>query len=360
MTQVTPVAGSVTGGNLVTISGSGFTSATAVVFGNKPASIFNVIDDATIQAIAPVNSPGANEIRVTAPSGTSPLNPPGDYYTYQGNWFAYIPDFGSANVIPINVSTQVQLPPVPVGSEPNDVVVTPNGKIAICVNSGGQSITLIDVATQTPFLTIPIAQSFPILAVTPDGKKAAIVNFGSNSVTFVDLTTFVTTVVPVGVQPTSIGIVPNGNFAYVTNSGSSSLTQINLSTFATLTIPGPAGSIPSFIEITPNGMTALVTDDSTDSVFVFDPINLVFGTQIFGYSIHGANLFPEIAVTPDGSTGWVTNTSSNTISSVVGLGTATPSLDQASQSEPGRMELPLLPMGSSPMSLMRGRIMLAS
>lgn len=326
VSSVNPVSGSVAGGNLVTITGSGFMGASVINFGNKTASTFNVISDSTIQAIAPVNSPGVNEITVTAPSGTSQLNPPADYYTYQGDWLAYIPDFGSADVIPINVTTQISGTPIPVGAGPNDVVVTPNGKIAISVNSNSDSITLIDVATQTPIVTLPVAGSaFPILAVTPDGTKAAIVGYSSDTVTIINLITFTTQVVPVESAPSSIAIIPQGNFAYVTNSGSSSLTQINLQTLAPVTIPGPLGSQPTFIEITPDGNTAIVSDDATNSVYIFNPKTLTFGLQITGFSLQGAGLLPEIAITPDGTTAWVTNTSSNTISSVVGLNTATPS-----------------------------------
>jgi YVTN family beta-propeller protein len=323
VTSVSPLSGSTVGGNVVTIHGTGFTGTTSVRFGNKNAVPFNVINDTTLQAVAPINVPGAVEITVVA-SGTSVQNPPGDYYTYQGDWFAYVPDFGSANVFPINVQTQGIGTPILVGTQPNDVVFTPNGRIAIVVNSGSASITLIDAATQIPIISIPLASSFPILAVTPDGTQAAIVNFGSNNVTFLNLSTFTTTVVPVGNAPTSIAIIPSGQFGFVTNSGSSSLTRIDLQTFATMTIPTGPGSIPSFIEITPDGNTALVTDDSNDSVVLFNPRTLTFGTRLFGFSLHGANLFPEIAITPDGTTAWVTNTSSNTISSVINLNTASP------------------------------------
>ena len=246
VTSVSPLSGPVAGGNLVTITGSGFTGTTAVKFGNKAAGTFTVISDSVLQAIAPANSPGVNDVTVTASSGTSAPNPPTDYYTYQGDWFAYIPDFGSADVVPINVTTQTQSPPIPVGTQPNDVTFTPNGKIAICVNSGSQSITLIDVATQTPIISIPVAQAFPILAVTPDGTRVIVVNFSSNSVTIVNLITFTTTIVPVGSAPTSVAVVPNGNLAYVTNSGSSSLTQINLTTLATLYNPCGRGKYPFF------------------------------------------------------------------------------------------------------------------
>ena len=242
VTSVSPVSGSVAGGNLVTITGSGFTGTTTVAFGNKNAGSFTVVSDSVLQAIAPLNAPGVIDVIVTAASGTSAANPPADYYTYQGVWFAYVPDFGSANVFPVNISTQVVGTAIPVGIEPNDVAFTPNGKLAVSVNSRSNSVTLIDVASQTPITSVTVVESFPILAITPNGQTAIIANYGSNTVTILNLITFTRTVVPVGTAPTCVAIVPNGDWAYVTNSGSSSLTQINLDTLATLTIPAGAGA----------------------------------------------------------------------------------------------------------------------
>lgn len=45
--------GTITGGNTVTIMGSEFTGATAVNFGNIPATSFSVINDNQINAVAP-------------------------------------------------------------------------------------------------------------------------------------------------------------------------------------------------------------------------------------------------------------------------------------------------------------------
>lgn len=324
VTSVNPLSGGSAGGTIVTIHGSGFTGATAVHFGKTPSLVFTVLNDTTIQATAPIHVPQAIQITVVTPSGTSPLNPPADYYTYQGDWFAYIPDFGSANVFPVNTATNVVGLPIPVQSGPNDVAFVPDGSLAIAVNSESDSVTLINAATQTPTVSIPIANSFPILAIAPDGSMTAIANYGSGTVTILNLTTFTTNTVPVGAGPTCVAMIPNGNYIFTTDSGSATLTRINVNTLATQTIPFGTGSIPSFMAITPDGNTAVITDDATNSVVIFNPNTLTFGARIHGFSLHGADLFPEVAVTPDGTTAWVTNTSSDTISSVVGLNTATP------------------------------------
>lgn len=326
VTNINPVSGPTAGGNTVVVTGSGFTGTTAVAFGLLNAA-FAVIDDNTIQAVAPINAPGAIEIQITAPSGTSALNPPFDYYTYQGVWYCYAPDFGSNNVYPINIATQMLLAPITVGSGPNDVVVTPNGKIGVVSNSGSNSASILRVATQSKIIDIPLGVGFPILgaiAPTPNGKKAAIVGYSSGTVLIVDLTTFVVSPpIPVGSNPSCIAILPNGLLAYVTNSGSGTLSQIDLQTsMVTATIP--LGTSPSFICVTPNGNTAVITDNASNSVFVFDLTTLTIINQIFGFSLTGGNLLPGIAITPDGTTAWVTNAGSNTIASIVGLNTPTP------------------------------------
>jgi len=82
VTGVSPPTGSVAGGDSVTITGSGFTSATAVDFGTgNPAPSFSVISDTQITAISPAGS-GTVDVTVTGPGGTSSPSS-GDQFTYQ-------------------------------------------------------------------------------------------------------------------------------------------------------------------------------------------------------------------------------------------------------------------------------------
>src|SRR5689334_5409254 len=71
ITELTPNDGAVSGGTVVTITGSGFTGATAVMFGPNEAESFTVDSDSSITAVAP---PGEwiVEVAVIGPSGRSP------------------------------------------------------------------------------------------------------------------------------------------------------------------------------------------------------------------------------------------------------------------------------------------------
>ena len=67
---VSPTSGSQDGGNVVTITGTSFTGATAVDFGTTPATNFIVVNDATIAADSPPGT-GTVDVTVTTPAGTS-------------------------------------------------------------------------------------------------------------------------------------------------------------------------------------------------------------------------------------------------------------------------------------------------
>src|SRR5262249_46614085 len=74
-------AGPVTGGNTVIITGSGFTGATAVVFGSTAATSFTVNSVSQITAVAPAHSAGTIDVRVTEGGITSAISS-ADHYTF--------------------------------------------------------------------------------------------------------------------------------------------------------------------------------------------------------------------------------------------------------------------------------------
>jgi hypothetical protein len=60
-----------TGGLTVTITGSGFTGATAVDLGADPATSFSVVSSTKITFVTPAQSAGLHNVTVTTPAGTS-------------------------------------------------------------------------------------------------------------------------------------------------------------------------------------------------------------------------------------------------------------------------------------------------
>lgn len=86
ITSISPVGGSVAGGDTVIIRGTGFTGATDVRFGGTGARPMSVDTDAQITATSPAgNGSGTVDITVTTPAGTSAPSP-GDKFTYAPSW----------------------------------------------------------------------------------------------------------------------------------------------------------------------------------------------------------------------------------------------------------------------------------
>ena len=81
VTGVTPATGAASGGTEVTVSGSGFTGATEVLFGATPATDVAVLSDGELTATAPPGG-GSVDVTVTNAYGTSAAVA-ADRFTYQ-------------------------------------------------------------------------------------------------------------------------------------------------------------------------------------------------------------------------------------------------------------------------------------
>ncbi|GAA1919208.1 hypothetical protein GCM10009716_29980 [Streptomyces sodiiphilus] len=67
---VTPARGSTTGGDTVTLTGSGFTGTTEVRLDGGPVA-FTVVSDTVLTAVAQPGPAGVTQVTVAAPNGTS-------------------------------------------------------------------------------------------------------------------------------------------------------------------------------------------------------------------------------------------------------------------------------------------------
>jgi TolA-binding protein len=81
VTGLEPASGPAGGGSRVRITGSGFTGATAVLFGPARASEFTVEADTALVALNPAGS-GSVDVTVSTPAGTSPAVAD-DRFSYQ-------------------------------------------------------------------------------------------------------------------------------------------------------------------------------------------------------------------------------------------------------------------------------------
>ncbi|KAJ5974732.1 hypothetical protein N7481_011942 [Penicillium waksmanii] len=69
LTSLSPTGGAIAGGNNVTLTGTGFTTATDIFFGANPAA-FTILSDSSISAVAPSGT-GAVSVTAVSPGGAS-------------------------------------------------------------------------------------------------------------------------------------------------------------------------------------------------------------------------------------------------------------------------------------------------
>jgi hypothetical protein len=79
--SVSVASGPASGGTTVAITGTGFTGATAVTFGDAPAASFVVNGDTSITAVSPATIGGTVDVTVTTAGGTSAASP-ADEFTF--------------------------------------------------------------------------------------------------------------------------------------------------------------------------------------------------------------------------------------------------------------------------------------
>jgi hypothetical protein len=83
ITSTASGAGSIAGGTVVKVTGTDFTAASAVKFGDTPAASYAVVSETELTATAPpATTAGQVDVTVTTLAGTSPITN-GDRFTYQ-------------------------------------------------------------------------------------------------------------------------------------------------------------------------------------------------------------------------------------------------------------------------------------
>ncbi len=239
------------------------------------------------------------------PVGT---NPHGIAITPDGRR-AYVANSGSNTVSVIDTQTkQIVGSPIPVGQRPNAIAIAPNGLRAYISNqqTGQNSVSVIDTQTnQTVGSPIPVGANPGAIAITPDGARAYVANTGTDTVSVIDLQTNQTVGDPiaVGTGPAGIVVTPNGTRVYVSNLGSDSVSVIDTATNQTVGTPIPTADDPEPLAMTPDGTRVIVGHYNADAVSIIDTAT----NQTVGLPIPVGISPAGIAITPDGTRAYATN-----------------------------------------------------
>ena len=202
---------------------------------------------------------------------------------------------------------------------------------------GTPGISVIDLATNSVVKTINVGAQPSGLSVTPGGEFVYVPMFGEDIVKVIDTSTntVVATITGSFAKPISSAVTPDGKRVYVTNRNGKYITVIDSdplsltcnTVLTTVTVAGPtwdppvSGVVKAFpidIAITPDGSRAYVTKTFSDviSVVDIDPASPDYHTVIDTVQDTGATLAsqqPNLAITPDGTRAYVSNTPTGTV-----------------------------------------------
>jgi YVTN family beta-propeller protein len=251
-------------------------------------------------------APAANpaSLDVTAPAAVTPVRQPA-WAPAPANAMpakagarqpvAWVANYGSDSVTPVNLATRRAAPAVAVGSEPRAVVAAPGGATVYVANSGGDTVTPINSKTGRPGKPIITGAAPWALAVAPDGRTLYVANSASGTVTPVNTATGKPgRPIRVGEDPRAIVITKDGRTAYVLNWLSGTVTPIRTATDRAL---GPirVGAFPVAAALSPDGATLYVASFGSDTV---TPVNTATGQP--GRPVPAGYAPDALAATADG------------------------------------------------------------
>ena len=281
VTRVAPAAGPVAGGTSVTITGSGFTGASAVHFGSSTATF--TVDSATkITAKAPARTAGAVDVTVTTPGGTSA--------TGTADLFTYDPLPALAGISPA-------AGPVAGGTS---VTITGSGFTgASAVHFGSSTATFtVDSATKiTAKAPARTAGAVDVTVTTPGGTSAT----GT-----ADLFTYDPVPAVTGVSP-AVGPVAGGTSVTITGTGFTGASAVDFgSSAATFTVASPttitassptaSAGVVDVTVVTPGG----TSERNSADAFTYDPVPAVTGVSPAVGPVAGGT---SVTITGTGFTG---------------------------------------------------------
>lgn len=171
VTSVAPSSGPASGGQTVTISGSGLSGATAVDFGPVPGTNLDEVSDTELTVQAPSHAAGQVDVTVTTPGGTSAVTP-ADHYSFvaRPTISAVSPAYGShagGRTVSITGTGLTGASKVRFGTTAGTALHVVSGS-SLTVQAPSHAAGLVDVSVTTPGGTsLPVAADQYIFVGVP-------------------------------------------------------------------------------------------------------------------------------------------------------------------------------------------------
>jgi YVTN family beta-propeller protein len=104
----------------------------------------------------------------------------------------------------------------PVGSVPKVVEATPDNKYVLAANWCSYTVSVISVAAQKVVKTVKIGRYPRGIAISNDSKRAYVAEMGGNRIHVISLENFTVSYIPIGSNPRAIVLSPDNSKMYVT------------------------------------------------------------------------------------------------------------------------------------------------
>jgi DNA-binding beta-propeller fold protein YncE len=211
--------------------------------------------------------------------------------------FAYA--ITTTEIIPISISTGAVSPPIPV-SYPGGLIFSPDGRTAYALSehdSQGSNATFIPISTLTNRVGTPVPIGGPVYgAAGVPGSWLAYVEYDSGKVAPVNLRTGrIGRAVQVNGFPSPMAVVPGGTSLYLytyyqatKSTFGLKLTKFSITSDSVVSKLPIAGAWPGLIAVSPDGTTGYVTTTAgtgRHETYRLVEINLASDTQIQSFRV---------------------------------------------------------------------------
>ncbi len=221
---------------------------------------------------------------------------------------------GTGTVIPISLTNNTPDTPIGVGqgTGTNDIVITSDGKTGYVTNEDTNTVTRISLATGKLGRPIAVGSEPVAIAFVPhtNDQWAWVANYKGQTVSTINLASgrLGQTISVPDAGPNTIAFTPNGKTCYVANWGTDAAAGSTVTPIQ-VTGGGAAGRVlpsikvglnPNWVAITKDGSTAYVENKGSNSITPISVADNAVGSAI---PVPGPPIEMEIA--PNGNTGYV-------------------------------------------------------
>lgn len=152
-----------------------------------------------------------------------------------------------------------------VGSVPKVVEVTPDNKYVLVTNWCSYTLSIISIDEQKVVKTIKIGRYPRGIAITKDSKTAYVAEMGGNRIHVINLENFSVSYIPIGSNPRAIVLSPDNSMLYVTMNLSGRVASWDLiANKAGKTVK--TGNAARSLAISSDGSTLFVVNFNSDTV----------------------------------------------------------------------------------------------